>query len=243
MVYLFVYLGIGLFIVVACLLHKEFKKDKIITTSLFLIFLWPLIVLIAPRTLFGLDSIDNSDKYTKEDLLIIKAKEYLKSKTTEISEIDKSRIARVAKYGYNEVCTFSITFDFKDIIEKLWDINLHPNIYHSYLKSIRNLDEKYDPEFEPCFSLKSPDWYIGFSNEFVKSINKIDHKKQGRILEAISKISSNPIEIMGDTIKPLNKDLKGLWRFRLADDRLVYFPDRENKKIVLITFFFPWICL
>jgi len=70
----------------------------------------------------------------------------------------------------------------------------------------------------------------------VKSIAKVDRKKQGRILEAIGKISASPIEVCGDSIKPLTGNLGGLWRCRMGDDRLVYFPDVRSKKIVLISF-------
>jgi mRNA-degrading endonuclease RelE of RelBE toxin-antitoxin system len=70
----------------------------------------------------------------------------------------------------------------------------------------------------------------------VKSIAKTDRKKQGRILEAIGKISTAPVEVHGDTIKPLTGNLAGLWRCRLGDDRLIYYPDLESRKVVLISF-------
>jgi hypothetical protein len=41
---------------------------------------------------------------------------------------------------------------------------------------------------------------------------------------------------IGDTIKPLTGDLRGLWRYRIGDARLVYFPQIEFRKITLISF-------
>ncbi len=81
-----------------------------------------------------------------------------------------------------------------------------------------------------------PNWYIGMSNEFIKTIQGIDRKLQGRILEAISHISSEPTTPKGDTVKPLTSDLKGLWRYRIGDFRLVYYPDSDGRRVVLVRF-------
>jgi len=237
--YLLAYVGVGIFFAFIAIFHEIFSRDKIFVASLLMIVFWPLIAIAAPETLFRSQSSSSyypDDVENNKDILKEKIQEYLATESTGISESERNRISRVAKYGYDEVCIFSEDADFEDIFKKLWDTNLHPKIYYSYLRSIRYLDEKYDPELEPKFSINPPDWYIGFSNEFVKSISKIDRKKQGRILEAISKISLNPIEVKGDTIKPLTGDLSGLWRCRLGHDRLLYFPDIEAKRIVLITF-------
>ena len=237
MQYFIIYIGVGAFLTITGIVHKEFEKGKVIIASIIMMLLWPLIVLCAPELVFSSQNSDNDDKGQKKDSLKQKTSELLKLEVSNLSAIEKKRIERVAKYGYDEVCIFSDRADFKDIIDKLWSINLHPNLYPSYYRTTqRYLDETYDPDHEPRFSLKPPDWYVGFSNEFVKSIAKIDKKKQGRILEAIGKITLSPIEIKGDTIKPLSGDLNGLWRCRIGDDRLVYFPETEERKIVLITF-------
>ena len=74
------------------------------------------------------------------------------------------------------------------------------------------------------------------SNEFVKGIRNIDRKLQGRILEALSVIGSEPVTLRGDTIKPLTAEFKGLWRYRIGDFRLVYRPQIESKHIILLAF-------
>lgn len=237
MQYFYMYLGIGAFLVAVALLHKVFDREHVFIASVVMFLAWPLILLFAPDAIMGTRNNEYIEKVIQKDHLKEKTIEFLNSEEKpSLSEEEIKRITRVAKYGYGEVSTFSNTANFKDIIHKLWSINLHPELYYSYLNSVHHLDENYYPEFEPRFSLKTPDWYVGFSNEFVKSITKIDKKKQGRILEAISKISLAPTELTGNTIKPLTGDLSGLWRCRLGNDRLIYFPDIKSRKIVLIAF-------
>ncbi len=79
-------------------------------------------------------------------------------------------------------------------------------------------------------------WYIAMTDEFLKAIQAIDRKLQGRILEAISYLSRSPTVPKGDTVKPLTGDLKGLWRYRLGDYRLVYQPNMDDKQVVLVAF-------
>ena len=75
-----------------------------------------------------------------------------------------------------------------------------------------------------------------------KTYNALRDKKhltginKGRILSAIGTIYKDPITPKGETIKPLRADLKGFWRYRIGDHRLVYTIDIENKQIILIAF-------
>jgi len=137
--------------------------------------------------------------------------------------------------GIKEFETDQIEFEHPAIaagrLKKLWWFDQHgcPTIREatqgkvSYLRVPRDLPGE-------------PDWFIGMSHEFTKAIQSIDRKLQGRILEAMSYISSKPTVSRGDTVKPLTGDLKGLWRYRIGDYRLVYYPDTQNKRIVLVTF-------
>lgn len=149
---------------------------------------------------------------------------------------EQLRLNKIAKYGEECIITFTNLSNFEDILTKYWDLNIPPEIYRSLNLAHRHLDEDYNPELQILFSRAASDWYIGFSHEFVKSISKVDLKKRGRILEALKKIAAAPTEVSGDTIKPLSGDLAGLWRCRLGDDRLIYYPDTELKKVVLISF-------
>lgn len=79
-------------------------------------------------------------------------------------------------------------------LKELWQFD------DSGLLSIREKVARYLPG--------EPDWYLGMSNEFTKAIRGIDRKLQGRILEAISYISSKPTSPRGNTVKPLTGDLR-----------------------------------
>ena len=85
-----------------------------------------------------------------------------------------------------------------------------------------------DPLGEPWLSI--------FTREFRKSIEKLDKKIKGRIVEAIMEICASPIELRGDTQKPLVGELDGHWRYRIGDYRLVYLPMIEHHKIVFTRF-------
>jgi len=119
-------------------------------------------------------------------------------------------------------------------------------------KSLPDLDEdvlyqkstgdEVDEQFsEPQFDVSRTqggqiDWLIGFSDEFQKSVKKIDKRVKGRIYEAIEQISKSPVQQKGNTIKPLSAKLKGLWRYRVGDYRLVYMPDSKNRTVTLVVF-------
>ena len=83
---------------------------------------------------------------------------------------------------------------------------------------------------------RPPPWFFGMSKEFQKDINHIDRKLQGKILEALTDIVTHPVELRGDTVKPLNAALRGCWRYRIGDFRLVYWPDEDTGNITLLTF-------
>jgi mRNA-degrading endonuclease RelE of RelBE toxin-antitoxin system len=83
---------------------------------------------------------------------------------------------------------------------------------------------------------RPPPWYVGLSSNFKKDIDKIDMKIRGRILEAISNITEDPVRLHGDTVKPLSGELEGCWRYRVGDYRLIYSPNRATGDITLLAF-------
>ena len=113
-----------------------------------------------------------------------------------------------------------------------------------------NVDEIYPAATRKYFSPGSPPrqasirysergsggWVIAMSHEFIKAIDRIDRKLQGRILEALADMTKDPITVRGDTVKPLTHEMKGLWRYRLGDYRLVYQPLPEKNEILLVNF-------
>lgn len=119
----------------------------------------------------------------------------------------------------------------KSLLDALWVEGLHPKEY------FRRLSEKAsNRESRFLYSRRPPEWLVGLADEFINSVSGIDKKLQGRVMEAITKITRGPTTIVGDTMKPLSKNLSGLWRYRIGDYRLVYQPDVENKRILLLSF-------
>ena len=74
------------------------------------------------------------------------------------------------------------------------------------------------------------------SDEFCKSTRGIDRKIQSRVFEAMLQISRDPITSKGDTVQPLASGMKGLWRYRIGDFRLIYCPDTGKRHVTLLEF-------
>jgi mRNA-degrading endonuclease RelE of RelBE toxin-antitoxin system len=83
---------------------------------------------------------------------------------------------------------------------------------------------------------RPPPWYIGMTSGFSRAITGIDRKLQGRILEALADLIKNPLEMRGDTIKPLGGGLKGCWRYRIGNFRMIYSADRKSGDVTLLAF-------
>ncbi len=79
-------------------------------------------------------------------------------------------------------------------------------------------------------------WWIGLTKQFKNSVAQIDRKRQGRIFEAVMSLTENPMDAVGDTVKPLTHDKKGYWRRRVGDYRLTYLPDPTSGCITLVSF-------
>ncbi|MGI0015435.1 MAG: type II toxin-antitoxin system RelE family toxin, partial [Nitrososphaera sp.] len=79
------------------------------------------------------------------------------------------------------------------------------------------------------------DWLFAVTSQFRKGYHE-DKILSAQILAAILKICRDPLTPHGDTIKPIvhNKALKGKWRYRLGDHRLIYWPDKSNHTVYLL---------
>ena len=85
--------------------------------------------------------------------------------------------------------------------------------------------------------LREKDWMIKISEGFVKSVQHIDKQTQGKVLVAINDINQHPISSNGhNNIRRLVPHLDGFWYYRIDGCRLIYYPDLENRDIVLLTF-------
>jgi mRNA-degrading endonuclease RelE of RelBE toxin-antitoxin system len=97
--------------------------------------------------------------------------------------------------------------------------------------------EQYFPGVRPKKPRElSQEWLLGFASEFRKAVDAIDRNIQGRVLQAIAEISKSPVTNRGDTVRQLTGDMKGFWRYRIGDFRLVYFPDEATHTVTLCNF-------
>jgi mRNA interferase RelE/StbE len=78
-------------------------------------------------------------------------------------------------------------------------------------------------------------WAFYMTPSFQKDVAQLDRKLQGRILGALTDIFDEPCKARGDTVKPLQDDLKGYWRYRIGDYRLIYFPDVGRRLVALVS--------
>lgn len=83
-----------------------------------------------------------------------------------------------------------------------------------------------------------PPWRIGFGKQFRKDTDGLDRKMMGRILEVLEELCELPLPLVprGDTFKPLRGELKGAWRYRIGDSRLVVMPHEANAQIDAVAF-------
>ena len=76
-------------------------------------------------------------------------------------------------------------------------------------------------------------WRFKVTSKFIKDMNaRLPLFDQA--FEALAAIRQSPTRAHGNTVKPLTRDLKGKWRYRLGDYRLVYEPDRERRSVKLL---------
>jgi mRNA-degrading endonuclease RelE of RelBE toxin-antitoxin system len=94
---------------------------------------------------------------------------------------------------------------------------------------------EYGTEPTPKTDIKG--WLFSPTSSFRDSVSRLDKKLQGKILGSVIEICQNPTQVLGDTIKPLSGDLKGKWRYRIGDYRLIYQPDEKNRIIFLLAVF------
>jgi mRNA-degrading endonuclease RelE of RelBE toxin-antitoxin system len=94
------------------------------------------------------------------------------------------------------------------------------------------MEQRRRPLVEPS---TPSEWFLGLSDQFLKCIDRLDRKLQGRILAALADVSKDPLKVKGDTVKPLKHKTENLWRYRLGDFRLIYHVNTKKKLITLLT--------
>lgn len=230
--YITSYFAVGLFFAASALLHGTFARDKRISASAFTILLWPVVVLFAPDGLFRGSARGSHDTALKSTIA-----SQLDQHEAEFWPDERRRLQRLAESYAPGVARVPAGSEAL-VLRAFWDEAIPPSVYYDIRLAQSALVEQKDDLADSGirFSRAGPEWYLGFSTEFIKSITGIDRKLQGRILEAISRIGAAPLTPVGDTIKPLTADMTGIWRYRIGDSRLLYRPDQAAKQVTLLSF-------
>lgn len=223
------YFSTGVLLALSCYLHSTFSEDKRFLALTVLVIFWPIIVLVSPQ-LFFRDREVHSVERDSLQLAMSSLNEYEVLSLSDAERLHLDRVLEIGEAGVTYFCGSGA-----QVLQEFWDSDIPPAVY-SALRSAQAALRESEPDNGVLFSLQRPDWYIGFSNEFLKCVSRIDRKVQGRILEAIGKIADAPTDPIGDTIKPLTGNLSGLWRMRIGNDRLVYFPHIQTRRVTLISF-------
>lgn len=197
---------------------------------------WPMFVIWFPDILFERErhaaSTIPSDEHAKwKQRLAISAND-----SAELSDKERSHIALVAANGESSTTFFSQQENFANMLDLFWEEQVPPEAYLTLEAARARLRDHDDSFVSVLYRRETPEWYVGFSSEFVKSIAKLDKNKRARVLEAIAKLADAPLTTHGDTVKPLTGNLAGLWRYRIGDDRLIYKPNALSKQVVLLSF-------
>lgn len=176
----------------------------------------------------------NSNQENEHFLLKPLKKSYIRAlKSGAISEAEATAVKEAIYLLQGDDLVFVPgSGDLAESLERYWSEKVTPRrqqeIRHEALR------KAYDDGIR--FYIDKPDWLVGLTDDFVKSISDLDKKLQGRVLEAIAKITKDPVRPVGDTVKPLTGNSIGLWRYRIGDYRLIYQPDVKNSYIILISF-------
>jgi mRNA-degrading endonuclease RelE of RelBE toxin-antitoxin system len=149
---------------------------------------------------------------------------------------EKEAARRDARELYDKIDTdIKYTKELERKVEALISKIHQPNLDYIDVKPEKKFDENLTTQIISS-SKTERKWVLGFSSEFNSQINQLDRNMQGRVLEAISEINKAPMTIKGNTIKPLNQNFAGYWRYRIGEFRLIYYPDSLTSTIRLISF-------
>ena len=79
------------------------------------------------------------------------------------------------------------------------------------------------------------EWRFTAASKFIKDVKKQRLDLFDRVLQAIEEIRQHTTLPRGNTIKRLERDLKGMWRYRIGDFRIVYKPDDDRRVVCLLS--------
>ncbi len=139
----------------------------------------------------------------------------------------------IAEAARGNVEAFRFRSEYTAVLDQLWPDE--PPVVVKYSQSFFSDGLVGDRSLQ--LEIEAPtQWSIAFTPSFKKSVSGADRSTQGRVLTALYELSESPTTPHGDTVKPLSGKLKGLWRYRVGDFRLVYEPRQAARTVVVLGF-------
>lgn len=225
------YLAVAALLIIVAELRS--RREPTLDRFLVVVFgcLWPLI-LLAGCLIFALEWYENR----KHRITIAKRRKTYEANLfyiTPDADINTAAIASI-KEGFSELAKDKIIhYRAESFVLELIEA-LNPRVEEEGVLYSRGAVDA--PLFSRASRNFSPyeGWHFGFSKRFVQEAQQLDKNMQGRIFTAMTKIAEAPMQPVGDTVKPLSENLEGLWRFRIGDYRLIYFPESAQRRITLV---------
>ncbi len=73
-------------------------------------------------------------------------------------------------------------------------------------------------------------WKFTLSNEIQRDL-KHQLKLMPLVFKAVLEVCVDPMSVRGDTVKPLQGELRGMWRYRIGAYRLIYEPNSQTRTV------------
>lgn len=74
-------------------------------------------------------------------------------------------------------------------------------------------------------------WRVELSKSAFKHLKKIDSKTAQKILDDLQKLEELENPLLHQDVRPLVGQLKGFYRLRIGNKRIIFELDRNNKRI------------
>ena len=73
-------------------------------------------------------------------------------------------------------------------------------------------------------------WEFTLAKEFRRDLKQRSHLFEQSIA-ALMEVCDSPMSARSNTVKPLRNELRGMWRYRMGDYRLIYQPDMDRRVV------------
>ena len=71
-------------------------------------------------------------------------------------------------------------------------------------------------------------WRFTLANELRRDLRQ-QPQLLDRVIQAVMEVCDSPMSARDNTVKPLRNALRGMWRYRVGDFRVIYHPDQDGR--------------